>query len=150
MGEKYDPKKPLRTIEYFDACNLYGWSMSEYLPIGGSMWVDVSRIDDWVEFILNLKDDQDVGYMLDVDLEYPEDLHDLHDVYPLAPEKIKIKEEYLSEYQKELGRGCVVKFGAEKLCPALNDKKDIHFIICLLYTSPSPRDAHESRMPSSA
>ena len=95
------------------------------------MWVYVSSIDDWAEFILNQKDDQDVGYMLEVDLEYPEDLHYKHDTYPCAPEKIKIKEEYLSEYQKELGRGCGVKF-------------------CLLYTSPSPRNAHESRMPSSA
>ena len=48
---------------YFDACNLYGWSMSEYLPIGGFMWGDVSRFDDWTEFTINLKDDQDEGYM---------------------------------------------------------------------------------------
>ena len=57
------------------------------------MWVDVSSIDDWIEFILNLKDDQDEEYMLEVDLEYPEELLDLHDAYPLAPEKTKIKEE---------------------------------------------------------
>ena len=60
--------------------------------------------------------------MLEVDLEYPEDLHDKHDAYPCAPEKIKIKVEYLSEYQKELGRGWGVKFGAEKLC-ILNEKE---------------------------
>ena len=123
MGKKYDSNKPLRTILYFDACNLYGWSMGQYLPIGGFMWVEVSEREDWAEFILNLKDEQDVGYMFEVDLEYPEHLHDLHDAYPLAPEKIKIKEEYLSEYQKELGRGCGVKFGAEKLCVTLNDKE---------------------------
>ena len=37
MREKYDPQKPLRTIVYFDACNLYGWSMSEYrwFHVGG-------------------------------------------------------------------------------------------------------------------
>ena len=84
MGEKYDPKKPLRTIVYLDACNLYGWSMSQYLPTGGFRWVEVSEIKDWKEFILNQKDDQDVGYILEVDLEYPEELHDLHDAHPLG------------------------------------------------------------------
>ena len=123
MGKKYDPNKQLRSIVYFDACNLYGWYMGQYLPIGGFMWVEVSEREDWAEFILNLKDEQDVGYMFEVDLEYPEELHDLHDAYPLAPEKIEIKEEYLSEYQKELGRGCGVKFGAEKLCVTLNYKE---------------------------
>ena len=79
--------------------------MSGYLPIGGFMWVEVSEREDWTQFILDPKDEQNVGYMFEVDLEYPEHLHDLHDAYPLAPEKIKIKEEYLSEYQKEMRRG---------------------------------------------
>ena len=123
MGDMYDATKPLNTIVYLDACNLYGWAMKQFLPTRNFEWVDVSSIDDWTEFILNQKEDQDVGYMLEVDLEYPEELHDMHNTYPLAPEKIKIKEEYLSEYQKELGRGCGVKFGAENFCLTLSDKE---------------------------
>ena len=75
MGEKYDPKKHLITIVYLDACNLYRWTMCEYLPTGGFMWVEVSSITDWTQFILNQKDDQDGGYILEVDLKYPEYLH---------------------------------------------------------------------------
>ena len=97
--------------------------LCNFLPIGGFIWVDVSSIDDWAEFILNKKEDQDVGYMLEVDMEYPEYLHNLHDAYPLVPEKIEIKEECLSEHQKELGTGCGAKFGAETLCLTLNDKE---------------------------
>ena len=59
MGKKYNPEKPVTTIVYLDACNLYGWAMSEYLPNGGLKWMEVSSNADWAEFILNLKDDQD-------------------------------------------------------------------------------------------
>ena len=44
MGEKYDSQKPLIIIVYLDACNLYGWAMGKYLPNGGFMWVNVSKI----------------------------------------------------------------------------------------------------------
>ena len=64
IGEKYDPRKPVTKIVYLDARKLYGWAMSEYLPTGGFRWVEFSSFADWTEFILNLKDDQDEGYML--------------------------------------------------------------------------------------
>ena len=41
MGDLYDPSKPLNTILYMDANNLYGWAMSQYLPTGGFKWVDI-------------------------------------------------------------------------------------------------------------
>ena len=81
-----------------DANNLYGWAMSKYLPNGEFEWVHVSTKEDWTYFILKQKDEQGKGYFLEVDLEYPEDLHDLHDTYPCAPEKLNIDEKYLSEY----------------------------------------------------
>ena len=52
MGKLYDPSKPLNTILYVDANNLYGWAMSQYLPTGGFEWVEVSEIDDWVDFMI--------------------------------------------------------------------------------------------------
>ena len=124
MGKLYDPSKPLNTILYMDANNLYGWAMSQYLPTGGFKWVDVSTKEDWADFILKQGDEQDEGYFLEVDLEYPEELHDFHDTYPCAPEKFKIDEKYLSDHQKELGKKCGAKFGSEKLCLTLMDKKE--------------------------
>ena len=93
------------------------------------MWMDVSNIDDGTQFILNQEDEQNKGYILEVDLEYPEDLHDKQDTHPCAPEKIKIKKEYLSEYQKESGRGCGVKFEMKIFVSHGMIRKNIHYII---------------------
>ena len=54
-------------------------------------------VRDWNE-------NDDNPYKLEVDLEYPKELHDLHSDHPLAPENMNVKEEYLSEHQKELHR----------------------------------------------
>ena len=53
------------------------------------------------EFILNY-DNGDLGYVLEVDLDYPEELYDWHNAYPLAPEKLEISYEMLSDYNKEI------------------------------------------------
>jgi len=72
-------------------------------------------------------DDQDKGYIFEVDLNYPEYLHDIHDQYPLAPEHMSIKKEMLSRYQQTLGEDLKVTFEGRKLCPTLYDK---HKYIC--------------------
>ena len=82
----YDPKENNTYISYLDANNLYGWAMSKKLPIDNFKWIE-SLTED---FIMNYKDDSDVGYTLEVDLHYPKELHNLHNDYPLAPEKIKL------------------------------------------------------------
>ena len=79
--------------------------MSLYLPTVN---------ENWGDFILLQIVEQEDGYFLEVDLDYPEELHDTHDYYPCAPEKLKISEEYLSEHQKELGKKCGAKYGSEK------------------------------------
>ncbi|GFU15365.1 uncharacterized protein NPIL_285251 [Nephila pilipes] len=66
-----------------DANNLYGWAMSQNLPTHDFFWTDV-----YANF-MDVPDDSDVGYIFEVDLEYPDELHDLHNCYPLAPEKIE-------------------------------------------------------------
>ena len=48
--------------------------------------------------IMNIKNISSTGYVLEVDLEYPQELHDIHNDYPLAPEKINIPKEWLSKY----------------------------------------------------
>ena len=84
--KEYDEKAPSKYIMYLDANNLYGWAMSQYLPTGGFRWMtekQINKID-----LAKYKEDSKKGLILEVDLEYPEELHDMHNDYPLAPEKI--------------------------------------------------------------
>jgi hypothetical protein len=75
-----------------------------------------------VRKIMNLEDEAEMGYIFEVDIEYPKELHDKHDTYPLAPEHLDIKEDILSPYQQELAKDLGVKVGGEKLCLTLKDK----------------------------
>ena len=84
--KKYDEKAPSKYIMYLDANNLYGWAVSQYLPTGGFKWLKQNEIDK-----LDLgkyEDDSKKGLILEVDLDYPHELHDSHNDYPLAAEKI--------------------------------------------------------------
>ena len=75
-------------LEYLDANNLYGWAMSELLPVDGFKWMeDLSKIEE--DFIKNYDKDSDEGYILDVDVEYPKNLHDLHSDLSFLPERMK-------------------------------------------------------------
>ena len=79
MGEDYDPCQPSKYIAYLDANNLYGWAMSKPLPTGGFKWM--SNLNNW----------RNRPCILEVDLDYPEELHSAHNDYPLAPESLKIE-----------------------------------------------------------
>ena len=59
------------------------------------------------------KDEQETGYFLQVDIEYPKELHDKHDAYPLAPEHVEIKEGMLSDHQRKLAKVLDVKIGGK-------------------------------------
>lgn len=76
---EYDASKPSVYLGYFDANNLYGWAMSMPLPYGNFEWVDPSLLHD----ILNIPREEQTGYILDCDFEYPETLHDHHYDLPL-------------------------------------------------------------------
>ena len=52
--------------------------------------------------IILINDKSPIGYFLEVDLEYPEELHELHNDFPLAPEKIAVSSDMLSKYSKKL------------------------------------------------
>ncbi|GIY68481.1 hypothetical protein CDAR_112191 [Caerostris darwini] len=82
--KEYDKNKESNHLMYLDANNLYGWAMSQYLPHGGFKWVNN---DNNIKNILECPDDSKKGYILEVDLEYPKELHDYHTDLPLAPEK---------------------------------------------------------------
>ena len=71
--------------------NLHGCAMSQYLPISNFKWVKI--IDKIEQKFMQFKKDSSTGYILKVDLEYPQKLHDIHNDYPLAPERINIPKE---------------------------------------------------------
>uniref|UniRef100_A0A1B6JA38 DNA-directed DNA polymerase n=3 Tax=Homalodisca liturata TaxID=320908 RepID=A0A1B6JA38_9HEMI len=77
----YDKSKPNNYLMYLDANNLYGWAMSVKLPYANFQWSSTD-ID-----VMKVSDDSPTGYILEVDLEYPEELHDVHSDLPLAPER---------------------------------------------------------------
>ena len=86
IQNKYDSSKESKFIK--DANDLYVWAMSQYLPYSRFKWLGKKEISD---FCLNsVSNNSLIDYVLDVDLEYPSELHDLHNDYPLAAEKLKI------------------------------------------------------------
>ena len=93
MGGEYDPEKPTKYITYLDANNLYGWAMSNPLPTGGFKWMEEEDLRNW----------RNVQCTVEVDLEYPKELDDAHNEYPLAAERLVIGK-------------------VEKLIPNLDDK----------------------------
>ena len=98
MGPKFNPNEKVNYLQY-DANNLYGWVMSQPLPTGGFKWVKVKP-----EEISELAKLKSKGYLLEIDVKYPKELHDFHNDLPFMCEKLKIN-------------------GVEKLVPNLYDKK---------------------------
>ena len=79
--ENYDSSEDIISVYiiYLDANNLYGWAMIQYLPYGGFKWLTKKEID---KFDLNsIKENSSIGYILEVDLEYHDGLHDLNDLH---------------------------------------------------------------------
>ena len=133
--KNYDEKAPSKYIMYLDANNLYGWAMSQYLPTGGFRWLTEKEIKN--TDLAKYKEDSKKSVILEVDVEYPQELHDLHNDYPLAPEKIKVTKEMLSPYCESVIEKCNTSIGqVRKLVPTLNNKEKyvIHYRNLQLYT----------------
>ena len=130
--KNYDPEKESSYISYLDANNLYGWAMSQKLPTGDFRWIpspEYINLDSYDE-------NSAKGLILEVDLEYPPELHHLHNDYPLAPEKMVVQEEMLSDYSREiLGREGMTIGKVEKLIPNLRHKEKyvLHYRNLQLY-----------------
>ena len=83
--KKYDPTNPSKFITYLDMNNLYGWSMRRYLLYGRFKWLKNADNFD----INSISEKNPIGYILEGDLEYPDELHVLHNDYPLGPENLQ-------------------------------------------------------------
>ena len=92
--KNYDPTKLSIYIPYLDVNNLYGCGLSGYLPYCGFKWLKNADNFD----VNSIIEKSPVGYILLVDLEYPDELHKLRNEYPLAPEKLEIPYDMLSDY----------------------------------------------------
>ena len=115
----YDSNKPSTFITYLDKSKLYGWSMSEYLPYGGFKWLEnVDKLD-----VNSINEKTEIRYFLAVDIEYPDELHELHNDYSLAPEKLAVTNNMLSKYCKEIADKYDIKVvHVKKLIPKLGNK----------------------------
>ena len=81
----FDPSKPSSYLMYYDVNNLYGWAMCQPLPYTEFRWVeDVANFD-----VSAIAPDSPTGYILEVDLEYPQHLHDRHTDLPFCPTRDK-------------------------------------------------------------
>ena len=91
--KSYDPKQELKHI-CLDAKNVYVYGMSNFFPTNRFKYIDAKQFD-----LNKYTSKSSKGYVLDVYLEFPKELQELHINYPLAPDKIETKREMLSEYQ---------------------------------------------------
>src|SRR3977135_1611314 len=103
----YDKNKESVFLAYWDANNLYGISMSQFLPYSGFVWwTDESinyfnsNLEEATRQIKNVPDESNVGYFLQVDLHYPNSIKELTKNFPLAPNKRSVAAEELSDYQR--------------------------------------------------
>ena len=94
----FDGDKPKVYIMYWDANSLYANCMQHKLPYGGFKWVEMD-MDKALETIRSTDFESEIEHVYEVDLEYPEELHDHFSDYPPAPENIKIPTRFYSSYQ---------------------------------------------------
>ena len=119
--KNYNPTKPSNEfwISYLDINNLYALAMSGYVPYGGfKLLRNVDNFD-----VNSISEKSPIGYILENDLEYPDELHVLHNDYPLALEKLAIPYDMLSDYCKKITDEYEIKVGdVKKLIPNLGGK----------------------------
>ena len=132
--KEHDKNMPSKYIMYLDANNLYGYAMSQYLPFGGFKWMSQKQIDK--TDLAKYNENSIKGLILEVDLEYPKELHDRHNNYPIGAEKVKVSDNMLSDYCKKIASKFNISTGlVHKLIPNLNNKEKyvLHYRNLQLY-----------------
>ncbi|GBC08876.1 hypothetical protein RclHR1_08450004 [Rhizophagus clarus] len=140
MGQAFNLSKPTSWISYVDANNLYGWAMSQFLPIGNYQWEanqeyllkNPAMQKKYLEKILKTKANAPCRYFLNIKSHFPLKTHDYLRDLPPAVENVAVGKDWLSSYNEELVNnldgGCFSK--TEKLVPHLGLRKDyiIHYL----------------------
>ena len=132
----YDASKPINWLPYHDANHLYGWAMMQPLPESNFRFLSENEVSVFDVNVPRVEDEK--GYILEVDLEYPAELHNLHNDYLSAPKRLVVTKEMISEYGKHLSEKLGVTFSKiEKLVPTFYDKKEyvLHIRNVQLYIS---------------
>ena len=133
MGDRNVKSDGNKKILYIDANNLYGYSMSQPLPYDEiEMWHGHPDLHiKWLDEILNTQDDGDIGYFVEVDLRYPENIKEKTKNFPFCPEN-KIIDKY-NEYMKEIKPKNYLK--SKKLKCEWTDKKNylVHYRMLKFY-----------------
>ena len=129
MGDRYVISDDNKKILYIDANNLYGHSMSEPLPY------DEIKFDNNVtlEDILNTPDDSNIGYFIEVNLTYPNNIKEKTKNLPFAPVNKKINPDKFSDYMKEIKPDTFIQ--TKKLICDWSDKKNylVHYRMLKFY-----------------
>ena len=129
MGDRYVKSDENKKILYMDATNLYGHSISQMLPYDEiEMWHgDPDKYWNWLDEILNTPDDADIGYFLEVDLKYPDNIKEKTKHFPFCPENKKINPDKYNDYMNKIEPKNYTK--SKKLICDWTDKKKylIHY-----------------------
>ena len=104
MGDRYVKSDENKYIIDIDATNLYGHSMSQMLPYDEiEMWHgDPNKYWNWLDEILNTADENEIGYFLEVDLKYPDNIKEKTKYFPFCPENKKIDPNKYNEYMDSI------------------------------------------------
>ena len=96
--ELFNPNEKSVYMLDLDANNLYGWAMSQPLPTGDFQWISEDRLQKVQNEIMDISPNANYGYILEVDLEIPVEMHDYFNEYVPAPEHMSVKKEMLSDF----------------------------------------------------
>jgi len=100
----YDASKPRHEMLYVDANNLYGHALSQLLPTSNFKWLTDAECQGVMNGFKDYNLESTMGYLLEVDLEYPSAIHEKTKDFPFCPEKMKVNETHLSEFMKDQAR----------------------------------------------
>ena len=106
----YEPEKPSKFLSYLDMNDLYGWAISKDLPY--EEFEQLKTVDEFN--VMSISEYNSMGYFFEVDFKYPVELHELHNDYPLATEKLAVSSDMLSKYCRKIADKHQIKFGDVK------------------------------------
>ena len=136
LGDRYVKSNENKKLLYLDANNLYGHSMSQPLPYDEiEMWHGhPDHYINWLEEILNTRDDNEIGHFLEVDLKYPDDIKEKTKHFAFCPESKKINPDKYNDYMNKIKAKKYTK--SNKLLCDWTDKKNylVHYRMLKIHT----------------